>query len=101
MPSFPACNLAHLTMLSSFISLRSEISRIAVEGTPSSSCSRRIFLSATISPVLFAVLTARRDHRQKVLQARLDMRVTDYVRGIRRHKCLRGRQRRQSIDICD
>jgi hypothetical protein len=40
-----------LTMLPWFISLRREISRIAVEGTPSSSCSRRIFLSAIVSLV--------------------------------------------------
>jgi hypothetical protein len=43
--------VAHLTTLSSFISLSSEISLMAVEGTPSSSASRRIFLRATISPV--------------------------------------------------
>ncbi|SGY44603.1 BQ5605_C001g00180 [Microbotryum silenes-dioicae] len=41
----------HFTTLSSLASLRSEISRIAVEGTPSSSASRRIFFNATISPV--------------------------------------------------
>lgn len=35
-------------MLGSFISLRREISRMAVEGTPSSSASRRIFLRATM-----------------------------------------------------
>ena len=39
------------TTFSSFISLSSEISLIAVLGTPSSSASSRIFLSATISPV--------------------------------------------------
>ena len=38
-------------MLRCCISLRSEISRMAVEGTPSSSCSRRIFLSAIVSLV--------------------------------------------------
>ena len=34
-------------MLGSFISFRREISRMAVDGTPSSSASRRIFLRAT------------------------------------------------------
>jgi len=38
-------------MLRCCISLRREISRMAVEGTPSSSCSRRIFLSAIVSLV--------------------------------------------------
>ena len=38
-------------MLRWCISLRREISRMAVEGTPSSSCSRRIFLSAIVSLV--------------------------------------------------
>jgi hypothetical protein len=40
---------AHRTIFSSFSSFRSDISRIAVEGTPSSSASRRIFFNATIS----------------------------------------------------
>lgn len=45
------CGETYLTMLSSLLSsLRSEISRIDVEGTPSSSASRRIFLSATKLP---------------------------------------------------
>jgi len=39
------------TMLGCLIPLRREISRIAVEGTPSSSFSSLIFLSATNSPV--------------------------------------------------
>jgi hypothetical protein len=57
----------HRTTFSSFISLRSEISRMAVEGTPSSSASKRIFLRATISPesVFFAVDETRKAwHRQ-------------------------------------
>jgi len=39
------------TIVSCFISLSREISRMAVDGTPSSSASRRIFLSATIALV--------------------------------------------------
>jgi hypothetical protein len=42
---------ANLTMFRCCISLRREISRMAVDGTPSSSCSRRIFLSAIVSLV--------------------------------------------------
>lgn len=41
----------HLTMFTCCSSFSSEISRIAVGGTPSSSCSRRIFFSAIMSPV--------------------------------------------------
>jgi hypothetical protein len=41
----------HRTTFSCFISFNKLISRMAVLGTPSSSDSRRIFLSATISPV--------------------------------------------------
>jgi hypothetical protein len=40
-----------LTMFRCCISLRREISRMAVDGTPSSSCSSRIFLSAIVSLV--------------------------------------------------
>ena len=44
-----ACTmLSKRTMLGSFISLSREISRMAVDGTPSSSASRRIFLRATM-----------------------------------------------------
>lgn len=48
-----------LTMFGSSSSLRSEISRMAVLGTPSSSASSRIFLSATVRFVLtsFALYT--------------------------------------------
>ena len=50
---------AHRTILGCCSSLRREISRIAVLGTPSSSCSNRIFLSAMIVPVsrCFALYT--------------------------------------------
>ena len=44
-----------MTMLSSLSSLRREISRIAVLGTPSSSASSRIFLRATYWPVLMSL----------------------------------------------
>uniref|UniRef100_A0A915HQS5 Uncharacterized protein n=1 Tax=Romanomermis culicivorax TaxID=13658 RepID=A0A915HQS5_ROMCU len=43
----------YLTTLGCLNSLRSEISRIAVDGTPSSSDSSRIFFSATNFPVDF------------------------------------------------
>ncbi len=45
---------AHRTMWSSLSSLSNEISRMAVLGTPSSSASSRIFLSATIWFVLMS-----------------------------------------------
>lgn len=47
--------ITYRTILSSLSSLSSEISRMAVLGTPSSSASSRIFLSATI----WFVLTSR------------------------------------------
>eukprot|EP00958_Prasinococcus_capsulatus_P015347 scaffold1630_cov298-Prasinococcus_capsulatus_cf.AAC.2 len=50
-PARPGCwSMYFLRSRSS--SLRREISRIAVEGTPSSSCSRRIFFSAIVLSVL-------------------------------------------------
>ena len=48
------CRRAHLTTLSSLSSLRRLISRMAVDGTPSSSASNLIFLSATTLFVLIS-----------------------------------------------
>ena len=49
------------TIVSCFISLSREISRIAVDGTPSSSASRRIFLRATIALVCVSLSVSVRD----------------------------------------
>lgn len=44
-----------LTMFGCFNSFNKDISRIAVDGTPSSSVSKRIFFIATISPVFLCL----------------------------------------------
>jgi hypothetical protein len=82
------CGVAHRTILSSLSSLRSEISRMAVLGTPSSSASSRIFLSATI----WFVVTSFALYTTPYVPDRVHVRVRVAIRATAPHA---ARERRE------